>query len=151
MKESYELNSRGLEIFSKSWLPETSPPKALICFCHGYGDTCTFFVEGIARKLASSGYGVFAMDYAGFGLSEGLHGYIPSFNKLVDDVIEHYSKIKESVKQILAKGNPHFVCGARVLVKPYKEKSRLSESTQGLNLPDSLFASPMTSRISTAT
>ncbi|KAK1363603.1 Caffeoylshikimate esterase [Heracleum sosnowskyi] len=96
MKESYELNSRGLEIFSKSWLPETSPPKALICFCHGYGDTCTFFVEGIARKLASSGYGVFAMDYAGFGLSEGLHGYIPSFNKLVDDVIEHYSKIKEN-------------------------------------------------------
>lgn len=33
----------------------------------------------------------------------------------------------ESVKQILAKGNPHFVCGARVLVKPYREKSRLSE------------------------
>ncbi|TMW94505.1 hypothetical protein EJD97_010184 [Solanum chilense] len=96
MKESYEVNSRGLEIFSKSWLPETSPPKAMVYFCHGYGDTCTFFVEGIARKLASSGYGVFAMDYPGFGLSEGLHGYIPSFDKLVDDVIEHYSKAKEN-------------------------------------------------------
>lgn len=34
------------------------------------------------------------MDYPGFGLSEGLHGYIPSFDKLVDDVIEHYSKAK---------------------------------------------------------
>ncbi|XP_057956354.1 zinc finger CCCH domain-containing protein 18 isoform X2 [Malania oleifera] len=33
----------------------------------------------------------------------------------------------ETVKQILAKGNPHFVCGARVLVKPYREKSRLVE------------------------
>jgi len=52
------------------------------------------FFLGIARKLASSGYGVFAMDYPGFGLSEGLHGYIPSFDKLVDDVIEHYSKAK---------------------------------------------------------
>ncbi|KAK8588538.1 hypothetical protein V6N12_022968 [Hibiscus sabdariffa] len=31
----------------------------------------------------------------------------------------------ETVKQILAKGNPHFVCGARVLVKPYREKSRV--------------------------
>ncbi|CAN1121095.1 Zinc finger CCCH domain-containing protein 18 [Linum perenne] len=31
----------------------------------------------------------------------------------------------ETVRQILAKGNPHFVCGARVLVKPYREKSRL--------------------------
>ncbi|OMO80229.1 Alpha/beta hydrolase-1 [Corchorus capsularis] len=95
MKESYEVNSRGLEIFSKSWLPETSRPKAMVFFCHGYGDTCTFFVEGIAQKLASCGYGVFAMDYPGFGLSEGLHGYIPSFDRLVDDVIEQYSKVKE--------------------------------------------------------
>ncbi|KAK9272713.1 hypothetical protein L1049_003090 [Liquidambar formosana] len=96
MKELYEVNSRGLEIFSKSWLPEISPPKAVICFCHGYGDTCTFFFEGIARKLALSGYGVFAMDYPGFGLSEGLHGYVSSFDRLVDDVIEHYSKVKEN-------------------------------------------------------
>ncbi|XP_011039310.1 PREDICTED: zinc finger CCCH domain-containing protein 18-like isoform X3 [Populus euphratica] len=34
----------------------------------------------------------------------------------------------ETVKQILAKGNPHHVCGARVLVKPYREKSRLIDS-----------------------
>ncbi|XP_058087219.1 caffeoylshikimate esterase isoform X2 [Magnolia sinica] len=95
MKEMYEVNSRGLEIFTKSWLPETSPVKATVCFCHGYGDTCTFFFEGIARKLASSGYGVFAMDYPGFGLSDGLHGYIPNFDSLVDDVIEHFSKVKE--------------------------------------------------------
>ncbi|XP_024980655.1 caffeoylshikimate esterase [Cynara cardunculus var. scolymus] len=95
-KESYDVNSRGLEIFSKSWLPEKRSPKAVICFCHGYGDTCTFFFEGIARKLASSGFGVLAMDLPGFGLSEGLHGFIPSFSSLVDDVIEHYSKIKEN-------------------------------------------------------
>ncbi|KAF8407810.1 hypothetical protein HHK36_006946 [Tetracentron sinense] len=84
IKELYEVNSRGVEIFSKSWFPETSPPKAVVCFCHG-----------IARKLALSGYGVFAMDYPGFGLSEGLHGYIPSFDRLVDDVVEHFSKVKE--------------------------------------------------------
>ncbi|CAN4083200.1 unnamed protein product [Withania somnifera] len=89
--KSYEVNSRGLEIFSKSWLPETRT-KAVVLFCHEYGDTCTFC---IAMKLASFGYGVVAMDYPGFGLSEGLHGYIPSFDKLVDDVIEHYSKFKE--------------------------------------------------------
>ena len=33
----------------------------------------------------------------------------------------------ETVKMILAKGNPHFVCGARVLVKPYREKSKLND------------------------
>lgn len=96
MEESYEKNSKGLEIFCKSWLPSASKPKAAVFYCHGYGDTCSFFFEGIARKLASSGYAVFAMDYPGFGLSEGLHCYIHSFDGLVDDVIEHYSKIKEN-------------------------------------------------------
>ncbi|KAF1877438.1 hypothetical protein Lal_00040153 [Lupinus albus] len=85
INESYEVNSNGIEIFCKSWLPEASKLKAALFYCHG-----------IARKLASSGYGVFAMDYPGFGLSEGLHGFIPSFDELVDDVVEHYSKIKEN-------------------------------------------------------
>lgn len=33
----------------------------------------------------------------------------------------------ETVKMILAKGNPHFVCDARVLVKPYKEKGKVPD------------------------
>lgn len=32
----------------------------------------------------------------------------------------------ETAKLILAKGNPHYICGARVLVKQYREKSRSS-------------------------
>jgi len=32
-----------------------------------------------------------------------------------------------TVRTVLAKGNPHFVCGSRVLVKPYREKSKLNE------------------------
>lgn len=56
-----------------------------------------YFLLGVARKLASSGYGVFALDYPGFGLSDGLHGYIPSFESLVNDVIEHFSKIKGEI------------------------------------------------------
>ncbi|XP_038988869.1 zinc finger CCCH domain-containing protein 53-like isoform X2 [Phoenix dactylifera] len=34
----------------------------------------------------------------------------------------------ETVKLILAKGNPHFVCDARVLVKPYKEKGKVPDN-----------------------
>lgn len=52
------------------------------------------FYSGIAKRIAAFGYGVYAMDYPGFGLSDGLHGYIPDFDDLVNDVIEHYSKIK---------------------------------------------------------
>lgn len=60
----------------------------------------TCVIAGIAKRLASSGFAVFAMDYPGFGLSEGLHGYIPNFDELVDDVIEHFSKVK-GIYQIL--------------------------------------------------
>ncbi|KAJ7294583.1 hypothetical protein O6H91_Y247300 [Diphasiastrum complanatum] len=30
----------------------------------------------------------------------------------------------ETVKTILSEGNPHYICGARVLVKPYREKGK---------------------------
>ncbi|KAH9617189.1 hypothetical protein KSS87_001798 [Heliosperma pusillum] len=33
----------------------------------------------------------------------------------------------DTVKIILAKGNPHFVCDSRVLVKPYKEKGKVPD------------------------
>ncbi|XP_010263976.1 PREDICTED: caffeoylshikimate esterase-like isoform X1 [Nelumbo nucifera] len=108
-EEWYEQNSRGLEIFCKSWLPKEGVPiKGDICFCHGYGDTCTFFFEGIAKRIAASGYGVYAMDYPGFGLSEGLHGYIANFDELVDDVIEQYRNIKGRPE---LNGLPRFILG----------------------------------------
>lgn len=37
----------------------------------------------------------------------------------------------ETVKVILAKGNPHYVCGARVLVKPYKERNKHGDRKNG--------------------
>ncbi|XP_071725326.1 caffeoylshikimate esterase-like [Rutidosis leptorrhynchoides] len=108
-EEWYEISSRGVEIFCKSWKPKQGVPiKGAVFFCHGYGDTCTFFFEGIARRIAASGYGVYALDYPGFGLSGGLHGYIPSFDGLVDVVVEQYQKIKAKPE---LRGLPHFVFG----------------------------------------
>ncbi|XP_068658299.1 zinc finger CCCH domain-containing protein 53-like isoform X2 [Aristolochia californica] len=42
----------------------------------------------------------------------------------------------ETVKLILAKGNPHFVCDARVLVKPYKEKGKVPDKKQTQQQPE---------------
>lgn len=50
--------------------------------------------SGIAKRIAESGYAVYAMDYPGFGLSYGLHGYIPSFDGMVNHVIEQYARIR---------------------------------------------------------
>ncbi|XVF69587.1 hypothetical protein PTKIN_Ptkin11bG0093200 [Pterospermum kingtungense] len=39
----------------------------------------------------------------------------------------------ETVKLILARGNPHYICDSRVLVKPYKEKGKVPDRRQHLN------------------
>ncbi|XP_048529514.1 zinc finger CCCH domain-containing protein 23-like isoform X1 [Triticum urartu] len=41
----------------------------------------------------------------------------------------------ETVRLILAKGNPHFVCDARVLVKPYKEKGKVPDRFRKFQAP----------------
>lgn len=53
-----------------------------------------YWLSGIAKKIAAAGYGVYAIDHPGFGLSEGLHGYVPKFSDMVDNVIEQYTRIK---------------------------------------------------------
>ncbi|KAL4562051.1 hypothetical protein LXL04_034241 [Taraxacum kok-saghyz] len=108
-EEWFEMNSMGEEIFCKSWLLRPGVRiKAAVCFVHGYGDTCTFFFEGIAKRIAAAGYGVYAIDHPGFGLSEGLHGYIPNFSDLVGNVIEQYTKIKGRPE---VRGMPRFLLG----------------------------------------
>ncbi|VVB06728.1 unnamed protein product [Arabis nemorensis] len=42
----------------------------------------------------------------------------------------------DTVKSILAKGNPHFVCDSRVLVKPYKEKGKVPDKYRTKPSPD---------------
>ena len=37
----------------------------------------------------------------------------------------------ETVRLILSKGNPHFICDSRVLVKPYKEKGKIPDKYVG--------------------
>ena len=59
-------------------------------------------LSGIAKRIAAAGYVVHALDHPGFGLSEGLHGYIPSFDDLADNVIENYRKIKGDVSLLTA-------------------------------------------------
>ncbi|KAI3526248.1 hypothetical protein L1887_05493 [Cichorium endivia] len=50
----------------------------------------------ICGDTSSEGvYGVYAIDHLGFGLSEGLHGCVPNFDDIVDNVIEQFTKIKD--------------------------------------------------------
>ncbi|KAL9248354.1 hypothetical protein vseg_021685 [Gypsophila vaccaria] len=67
---------------------------------------------------------------------EDVSNYFNKFGPVQDVRIPYQQKrmfgfvtfvFPETVKIILAKGNPHFVCDSRVLVKPYKEKAKLPD------------------------
>ncbi|KAK4492353.1 hypothetical protein RD792_003157, partial [Penstemon davidsonii] len=67
---------------------------------------------------------------------EDVSGYFSMFGPVQDVRIPYQQKrmfgfvtfvFPETVKLILAKGNPHFVCDSRVLVKPYKEKGKVPD------------------------
>lgn len=47
----------------------------------------------------------------------------------------------ETVRFILSKGNPHFICDSRVLVKPYKEKGKVLDKYVHLLMLMSRFVS----------
>lgn len=61
--EEYVRNPRGVQLFTCGWLPASSPPKALVFLCHGYGMECSDFMRAFGIKLATAGYGVFGIDY----------------------------------------------------------------------------------------
>lgn len=76
---------------------------------------------------------------------EDVSNYFSSFGPVQDVRIPYQQKrmfgfvtfvYPETVKQILAKGNPHFVCDSRVLVKPYKEKGKLPDKKHHMDMGD---------------
>jgi alpha-beta hydrolase superfamily lysophospholipase len=84
--QEYVRNSRGMKLFSCSWVPKGSdPPRALVFLCHGYAVECSVTMRGAGERLAGAGYAVYGLDYEGHGRSEGLQGYVPDFQALVAD------------------------------------------------------------------
>ncbi|XP_058213485.1 uncharacterized protein LOC131325312 isoform X2 [Rhododendron vialii] len=104
-KEDLVMNSRGMKLFTCRWLPANREPKALVFLCHGYGMESNISMKGpkgTGTRLAKAGYGVYGMDYEGHGRSSGLPGYIPSFEDVVTDCSDHYTRIsdrKENMKK----------------------------------------------------
>lgn len=73
----------GIELNGYRW-PANTQPKANVVILHGYGHHAGSFAE-VAEHLNKAGYGVFAFDQRGHGLSPGRRGYIASFDHWVDD------------------------------------------------------------------
>ncbi|XP_055961140.1 zinc finger CCCH domain-containing protein 55-like [Mercurialis annua] len=70
---------------------------------------------------------------------EDVSNYFSTFGPVQDVRIPYQQKRmfgfvtfvhSDTVKHILSRGNPHFICDSRVLVKPYKEKGKVANNSR---------------------
>ncbi|KAK6933256.1 Serine aminopeptidase, S33 [Dillenia turbinata] len=116
-EEEFILNSRGLKLFTCRWAPANQEPKALIFMCHGYAMECSISMEGTGTRLARAGYAVHGIDYEGHGKSSGLPGFVPSFDNVVHDCSQHFTRVCGVVALRVHRKQPDFYDGA-ILVAP---------------------------------
>ncbi|XP_057981786.1 caffeoylshikimate esterase-like isoform X2 [Malania oleifera] len=107
-EEEFILNSRGLELFTCSWLPANGEAKALVFLCHGYAMESGTTMFDTGSRLANAGYAAYGIDYEGHGKSAGLNGYIPRFDRIVDDCSDHFTEISERTEN---RGKQRFLLG----------------------------------------
>lgn len=92
--KSMYTSPRGLSLFTRSWLPLTSPPKAVVCMVHGYGNDISWSFQSTAIFLAQNGFACFALDLQGHGRSQGLKAFVPNVDLVVQDCLSFFSSIQ---------------------------------------------------------
>lgn len=88
-------SGRGLQLFTQSWLPLNTPPRALIFMIHGYGNDISWTFQNTAILFTQIGCAAFALDLQGHGRSEGLQGYVPDLDLVAQDCYSFFTSIKE--------------------------------------------------------
>ncbi|XAR59135.1 2-acylglycerol O-acyltransferase [Bertholletia excelsa] len=91
--KSFYTSPRGLTLFTRSWLPQTNPPRALIFMVHGYGNDISWTFQATPIFLAKHGFACFAMDIEGHGQSQGLKAFVPNVDLVVDDCVAFFNSI----------------------------------------------------------
>jgi alpha-beta hydrolase superfamily lysophospholipase len=70
-----------------SWFPEGKEPKAIVLISHGLNEHALCYYN-VAIALVNAGYGVFAIDHASHGKSDGPRGVIQNHEDLYNDFIQ---------------------------------------------------------------
>ncbi|VFQ89534.1 unnamed protein product [Cuscuta campestris] len=90
---SFFLSPRGLTLFTRSWLPQTNPPRGIIFMVHGYGNDISWTFQATPIFLAQNGYACFALDLEGHGLSQGLKAYVPNLDLVLQDCVSFFDSV----------------------------------------------------------
>lgn len=104
-KEYSFLNKREQKIFTQSWEP-ASEMEAAVIFIHGYAEHSGRY-QHLAPFFNSRNIGLFAIDLAGHGKSEGNRADISKFDYYVDDLSVFVENVEDRLllKPVYLMGN----------------------------------------------
>lgn len=83
----------GLKLYYQSWLPDDEP-KAILQIAHGLGEHSGRYQNAV-DYFVPKGFGIFAVDMRGHGLSGGKRGHIPNYETIMDDVEISLARIRD--------------------------------------------------------
>jgi len=81
--EGFLTSNDGLKLYYQIWKPDT-PPKAIIQLVHGLAEHTSRYVN-VVETVIPAGFAIYGQDLRGHGKSEGITGYINSFDELLED------------------------------------------------------------------
>jgi alpha-beta hydrolase superfamily lysophospholipase len=88
----------GERIYVREWLPE-GEIKGVIALVHGIGEHGGRY-DHMAIWYAKQGLATLALDYFGHGKSEGIRGYIPSYEQVLDLLGDFLNEVKRRHPEI---------------------------------------------------
>ncbi len=104
----FENSLRGMCLSTSIMKPKpTTPIRAVICFCHGFLGSSSYLIRCEYQRYVKAGIAFVAIDYEGHGLSDGLHGLIPSWDLLVGDCAAYFRQ----TLGLQFPNTPAFLCG----------------------------------------
>ncbi|XP_010905633.1 caffeoylshikimate esterase [Elaeis guineensis] len=105
---SFFASPGGFSLFTRSWLPSSSPPRALVCMIHGYGNDISWTFQATPIFLACHGFACCALDLPGHGRSPGLRAFLPDLSAVADDCLTYFDSVRRSPE---LRGLPCFLYG----------------------------------------
>ena len=85
-KDTQKLHVQG-------WEPDGTP-KAVVVLVHGLGEHTGRYAH-VAKALTKAGYALAGFDLRGHGRTEGLRGYAPSFEAILQDIDAFFAFLKQ--------------------------------------------------------
>jgi alpha-beta hydrolase superfamily lysophospholipase len=108
--------SDGKTLFVRRWNPDSEPDVSILIF-HGITGYSGPYGPMIAEPLSGAGFGVFAMDLRGHGLSDGTRGDYPSRARLVGDLSETVALARSKSHKLVVLGHSLGALSAVTAVK----------------------------------